>query len=142
MARRGETMYAETPDRNHLTIFRCLQMRTRGLPAEEIDIPHPKIYRHLATLQNLIDPICMVRMAVRKTNPHQAQLARRQDVDHRWRIVCRVDEYRLSAVMNHIALHPIAIDRSPHCFHPGDRGRDRRFPLPNRNLLQRTRTES
>ena len=73
MARRGEAMDAETPDRNRLTMFRRLQLCRRGLPAEEIDILRSEIHRHLTKLQNLIDPIGVVRMAVRQTYPNQLQ---------------------------------------------------------------------
>src|SRR5688572_15788174 len=110
MTRRGETMDAETPNLNHLTLFRRLQLCTGRPPTEEIDILRSKIDRHLTKFQNLIDPIGMVRMTVCEANSYEAQMARRQHIDDRRRIVRRVDEHRLSAVMDHIALHAIATD--------------------------------
>src|SRR5678815_2757267 len=109
MARCSETMDTETPDRNRLTIVRRLQLSTGRPPAEEIDILRSEIHRRLTKLQDLLDPIGMVRMAVCEANPHQTKPARGQEFDHRRRIVRRVDEQRFPAVMHHIALHPISL---------------------------------
>ena len=62
-------MDAETPDRDRLTMFRRLQLCARGPPAEEIDILRSEIHRRLTKLQNLLDPIGVVRMAMREANP-------------------------------------------------------------------------
>src|SRR4026207_139743 len=142
MARCSETMDTEAPDRNRLPIVRRLQLSTGRPPAEEIDILRSEIHRRLTKLQDLLDPIGMVRRAAWEATPHQTKPARGQECDRRRRIVRRVDEQRFPAVMHPIALHPIAIDRSTHSVSPGDGGRVRRFPLLDLNLLQWTRAKA
>src|SRR5438552_9501902 len=138
MARRSHAVYAQAPDRDRLTIFRLLQLCTGWPPAEEIDILRSEIHRRLTKLQNLVNPVGMICMAVRQTNPHQAQSVRGQELDHRRRIVRRVDEHRLPAVMNHIALHSIAVDRPLYPLHAGRRRLRNWLPLLDRDLLQRS----
>ena len=71
MARRGEAMDAEAPGRNCLAMFRRLQLCSGRLPAEKIHILRSKIHRHVTMLQNLLDPIGVIRMAMREANPNQ-----------------------------------------------------------------------
>src|SRR5436853_7126017 len=59
VARRSQTVYAQAPDRDRLTIFRLLQLCTGWPPAEEIDILRSEIHRRLTKLQNLVNPVGM-----------------------------------------------------------------------------------
>ena len=60
--------------------------------------------------QKAVDPLGMIRMAVRQTNPHKTQLMLVERLDHSRRVIRGVDHDGFAVIMNDVPLNAIAAD--------------------------------
>ena len=129
MAWRGETMDAETPNRNGASVVRGSKTILRGLPVQEVDIVGPQIDWDLPSGQELLNPFGVVRMPMRETDAGQPDSMGFEPGDHGWSVVRRIDEERLAGIVHDIAVDRVAVDVALYSFDPRDRGNRLRNPL-------------
>ena len=129
MAWCGETMDAETPDRDGASVVRGSKTILRGLPVQEADIVGPQIDRNLPSCQELLNPFGVVRMPMRQTDAGQPDSMGFEPGDHGRSVVGRVDEEGLTGIVHDIAVDPVAVDVALYSFDPRDRENRLRNPL-------------
>jgi hypothetical protein len=92
--------------------------------------------------QDLIDPICVVRMAMCQTDADKAHPSPTKQIDHCGGVIGGIDQQRLTLIMHNVPLYGISVNRPMHHVHPERHALGHGFPLIDGNLLERLSSET
>ena len=115
--------------------------RARQLLKESGYKGEPVVVFHSKT-SALLNPIGMIRMAMRQTDAEQSQPATAKLIQHGWRVIGGIHQQRFPLIVQDIPLYTIPVDGSLHHLHPWWHALGNRLPLIDRDLRQRLRTQA